>query len=204
MASPGPPPSGAHWQHTLIGLVWGAVVWFLDPFAFWWFAPVVAGMVLSIPLECVYQPQQLGRRARAAGLFLTPEEISPPAELSGLNARMAALEQAGETTPRPPDSGLAEAVVDPYVNAIHVSLLRERSLNPECRDALARLGVGKPEVRVLGEKLLAHGPEALQPAEKLLVLSDADVMSWAHRQAWLRSGDNLAPWWQTVIRQYAH
>ena len=194
----------AHWQHTLIGLGWGAVVWFLDPFAFWWFAPVVAGMVLSVPLSVFTSRGSWGGRARSAGLFLTPEEISSPAELSGLKARMTALEQAGETAPRPRHSGLAEAVVDPYVNAIHVSLLRERSLDPECREVLTRLGAGTPEVRVLGEKLLANGPEALQPAEELLVLLDANVMSWAHRQAWLRSSDTLAPWWQAIIRQYAH
>ena len=26
----------AHWQHLLIGLGWGAAVWHLDPFTFWW------------------------------------------------------------------------------------------------------------------------------------------------------------------------
>ena len=47
------------------------------------------------------------------------------------------------------------------MNAIHVSLLREKQLNPEYRDALTKLGVGRPEVRELAEKLLAQGPEAL-------------------------------------------
>ena len=51
--------------------------------------------------------------------------------------------------------------MDPYVNAIHVSLLREKQMNPEYRDALIKLGVGRPEVRELAEKLLAQGPEAL-------------------------------------------
>jgi hypothetical protein len=43
---------------------------------------------------------------------------------------MAALEESGQTAPRPADSGLADAVLDPYVNAIHVSLLREKRQNP--------------------------------------------------------------------------
>ena len=40
-------------------------------------------------------------------------------------------------------------------------------------------------------------------AAKMLVLSDADVMVWLHRQAWLRPAESLAAWWQPVIRGYA-
>ena len=42
-----------------------------------------------------------------------------------------------------------------------------------------------------------------QAGAKLLVLSDADVMPWMHRQAWMRSGKTLAAWWHHAIRQYA-
>ena len=116
---------------------------------------------------------------------------------------MTALEQSGQIAPRPADSGLADAVLDPYVNAIHVSLLREKRQNPAYAQALAELGVGKPEVRSLCEKLLAEGPDRLQRAEKLLILSDAEVLSWLHRQAWLRPSGTLARWWQEQIKQYA-
>jgi len=193
-----------HWGHTLVGLVWGGLIWWLDRPTFWWFIPVFAGMVLSIPLSAFVSRGSLGARVRSLRLLLTPEETSPPPELAALRARLAALEKAGETAPHLPDSGIAEAVLDPYVNAIHVSLLREKRLNPVYAESLAKLGVGRPEVRVLGEKLLAEGPGALKPDEKLLVLSDADAMPWLHRQAWVRPSETLASWWQTVIRQYAH
>src|SRR5207245_8134183 len=120
-----------------------------------------------------------------------PEGKTPPLELAELRARMSALAAAGEIKPRPAGSGLAEAVLDPYVNAIHVSLLREKRLNPEYKEALTRLGVGRPEVSALGEKLLAAGPDALKPKEKLLILSDADAMPWLHHQAWVRPGESL-------------
>jgi membrane glycosyltransferase len=48
-----------------------------------------------------------------------------------------------------------------------------------------------------------EGPEVLKREDKLLVLSDADTMSWVHRQAWLRPSETLADWWQTAIREYA-
>jgi hypothetical protein len=89
------------------------------------------------------------------------------------------------------------------VNAIHVSLLREKRQNPAYAQALAELGVGKPEVRSLCEKLLAEGPQSLERVEKLLILSDAEVLPWLHRQAWLRPSETLARWWQEQIRQYA-
>jgi membrane glycosyltransferase len=193
----------AHWQHTLIGFVWGVVVWHIDPLTFWWFAPVAAGMVLSIPLSVFTSRRSWGERARLFGLFLTPEEIAPPPEIAALRTRMDALERAGETAPRQKFAGLAEAVLDPYVNAIHVSLLREKRLNPEYSAALAKLSADQPETRVLAEKLLAGGPDALKPHETLLVLSDADTMPWLHRQAWVRPSESFAPWWQTAIRQYA-
>jgi len=192
-----------HWGHTAIGLIWGAAIWRLDHPVFWWFAPVVAGMVLSIPVSVWTSRPSLGEKARRLGLFVTPEETAPPPELAALRARMAALEAAGETQPRPPDSGLADAILDPYVNAIHVSLLREKRQNPAYAQALAELGAGRPEVRTLGEKLLAFGPGPLRWDEKRLILSDAEVLPWLHRQAWLRPGGTLAPWWQEQIRKYA-
>jgi membrane glycosyltransferase len=192
-----------HWGHTAIGLIWGTFVWHIDHPTFWWFMPVVAGMVLSIPLSVLTSRSSLGARTRALGFFLTPEETSPPSELDTLRVRMALLEKT-RAAGLPAGASIAEAVLDPYVNAIHVSLLREKRLNPEYRDALARLGVGRPEVRDLGEKLLTKGPEALNAQEKLLVLSDAEVMPWLHRQAWVRSSEVLAYWWQSAIRQYTH
>ncbi len=192
-----------HWQHTLIGLGWGAIVWRIDPRTFWWFVPVVAGMVLSVPLSVFTSRSSWGTRARSLGLFLTPEEVCPPPEIAGLRIRVAALEKSIKAARRSPDSGMAEAILDPYLNAIHVSLLREKQLNPDYNAELAKLGVGQPRVRALGEKLLVEGPDALQPETRLLVLSDADTLTWLHRQAWVRPSATLAPWWQTAIRQYA-
>jgi membrane glycosyltransferase len=192
-----------HWGHTVIGLLWGAAIWHLDRPVFWWFTPMMTGMILSIPASVLTSRATLGDRARRYGLFVTPEETAPPPELAALRARMAALEESGQTAPRPVDSGLADAVLDPYVNAIHVSLLRENRQNPVYARALADLGVGKPEVRSLCEKLLAEGPDRLHQADKLLILSDAELLPWLHRQAWLRPSGTLARWWQEQIRQYA-
>jgi membrane glycosyltransferase len=194
-----------HWGHTVIGLVWGWVTWHLDPGLFWWFTPVLAGMVLSIPLSVLTSRRTLGARARSAGLFLTPEETRPPMELVSLRSRMKIHELTnGETVTPSAHTGLARAVLDPYVNAIHVTLLREKELNPVYAEQFAKIGAGTDGVRELGEKLLAAGPEKLKPAERMAVMADQRVMVWLHQQAWVRPEEKLAPWWKAMIREFSH
>lgn len=192
-----------HWGHILVGVIWGGLVLWLDPITFWWFLPVLLGMFVSIPLSVMTSRSNLGHWAKKAGLFLVPEEVSPPQEIVELRVRLAELEMAGELTPRPVNTGLAEVVLNPYVNAVHVSLLRESRLNPTYAEEQTKAGVGTEAVRGLGEKLLAAGPDALNQKEKLLLLSDANTMSWLHRWAWLRPSETFAPWWQKAILSLA-
>jgi len=192
-----------HWGHTLIGLIWGAFMWQLDRALFWWFTPVFTGMVFSIPLSVLTSRRNLGEKARKLGLFLTPEEIKPPPELVSLRAHLKIHELTSDTAPRRPHAGLAKAVLDPYVNAIHVSLLREKKLNPIYAEQLDKLGVGSPAARALAEKLLADGPNKLTAAERLLVMADAHTMVWLHHQSWLCPSELLGPWWRAAIREFS-
>jgi membrane glycosyltransferase len=192
-----------HWGHTLIGLVWGALMWQLDPTLFWWFIPVLAGMILSVPLSVFTSRHSLGARARKSGWFLTPEEIAPPSELIALRARMKVHKLTGDSSPLRPHAGLAEAVLDPYINAIHVSLLREKQLNPVYAEQLAKLGTGSDQARALGEELLIGGPDKLTAVERLLVMADSHLMVWLHQQSWFRPSELLAPWWRAAIQEYS-
>jgi membrane glycosyltransferase len=160
-------------------------------------------MMVSVPLSVLTSRSSGGRWAKKAGLFLVPEEVSPPREIVDLRVRLAELEMAGELVPRPSNAGLADVVLNPYVNAVYVSLLRESRLNPAYAEAQTKAGVGTEAVRGLGEKLLAAGPDSLNAQEKLLLLSDADAMSWLHRWAGLRPSETFAPWWQRAIRSLA-
>jgi membrane glycosyltransferase len=194
-----------HWGHTLIGLVWGWFTWELDPGLFWWFTPLLAGMTFSIPLSVLTSRRSLGLRAKSVGLFLTPEETKPPVELVSLRSRMKIHELTEDTSPRcRVHAGLAAAVLDPYVNAIHVTLLREKNLNPVYAEHFAKIGAGTDAARELGEKLLAGGPEKLNPSERMTVMADQRVMVWLHQQAWLRPEEKLAPWWRAMIREFSH
>jgi membrane glycosyltransferase len=192
-----------HRWHILIGLVWGGLVLWLDPSVFWWFSPVLLGMLLAVPLSVLTNRSNLGRRARDLGLFVTPEENHPPEEIASLHERLWKLTAHGVIGPALPNSGIADAVLDPYVNAIHVSLLREKSLNPVYAAAMAKIAEQCGKAEPLAEKLLTQGPAALKQAEKIRLLSDPAIMSWLHRQAWIRPSPALALWWQKAILRYA-
>jgi membrane glycosyltransferase len=193
-----------HWGHTLIGLVWGWFTWKLDRGLFWWFTPVLAGMVFSVPLSVLTSRRNLGARAKSLGFFLTPEETTPPVEIVSLRSRMKIHELTADELPRfRTHAGLATAVLDPYVNAVHVSLLREKQMNPVYAEHFKKIGAGSETVRELAEKLLAGGPEKLKPAERMAVLADQGVMVWLHLQAWVRPEEKLAPWWKAMIREFS-
>ena len=66
-------------------------------------------------------------RARELGLFLTPDETQPAPELAQLEHNLEeCYRQMQPIRELRKDYGLMQAILDPYVNAVHVSLLRQR------------------------------------------------------------------------------
>ncbi|HEV2455028.1 MAG TPA: glucans biosynthesis glucosyltransferase MdoH [Verrucomicrobiae bacterium] len=193
---------GRHWGHMLIGVIWGVFMWELKPSLFWWFTPVFAGMAFSVPISVLTSRDTAGEAAKKCGLFLTPEETQPPAELVSLRARLKIQEIISQTGPRRQHDGVSEAVLDPYINAIHVSLLREKRSNPFYAEQFEMLGVGSPKIRSLVEKFLAEGPDKITPDERVLIMADANAMEWLHEEIWLRPGATLAPSWRAAIQEY--
>ncbi len=192
-----------HWGHVLIGAVWGWAMWGLDPTLFWWFTPVLAGLVFSIPISVLTSRRSLGLAMKKIGLFLTPEETRPPQEIVSLRSRLRIRDLTEDRRPRRPFAGIADAILDPYINAIHVSLLREKQLNPGYASQLTRLGAGTPEVRTLGDRLLAEGPDKLASHERSKILADQNLMVQLHSKAWLSPEEKLAPWWRNMIREFS-
>src|SRR5262249_40559157 len=105
-----------HWKHTSIGLIWGAIIWRVDPVLLPWMTPVLLGMLLAIPLTVLTSRSSAGTRTRKAGLFLTSEETSPSADMILLRQQ---LQEASGAEKVP----VTDAICDPYVNALHVLML---------------------------------------------------------------------------------
>ncbi|MBV9835373.1 MAG: glucans biosynthesis glucosyltransferase MdoH [Alphaproteobacteria bacterium] len=71
-----------HLTHMLGGAIATGVIWALAPEFLVWVAPVCAGLLLAVPLNVLSSCQRCGRVARSVGLFLIPEEVRIPRELS--------------------------------------------------------------------------------------------------------------------------
>jgi len=182
-----------HWSMTLFGLIWGVSAFIISPMFFWWLSPVLAGLVLSIPLSIFTSKSSVGLKAREMGLFIAPEESQPCAELLKLDKNLAECYQHLQPIePLRKDYGILQAVLDPYVNAMHVSILRRRRPSEESRDWFIQLR----------ERVLREGPSKLTTKEKMALLLDAESMIWLHEELWRQPGDNVAEWWRLAMRQY--
>jgi membrane glycosyltransferase len=182
-----------HGGHTGFGFVWSVSALVLLPEFFWWLSPVLCGLVLSIPISILLSKGAFGRRARELGLFLTPEETQPPYELRRLRQNLAeCYRHLQPIEPLRADYGLMQAVLDPYVNAMHVALLRQRRPSEEAREWFAQLR----------QRLLQEGPQRFTTKEKMALLLDADSMIWLHRELWSSPAEALAEWWRLAMRQY--
>jgi membrane glycosyltransferase len=107
-----------HGGITVLGLLWGMAAYRFMPDFFWWLTPVLAGLVLSIPLSVLSSRADVGRWARRIGLFLIPEEIDPPMVLARLPRFRAEL---ASDHARP--TGLRRLLEDPQARRIHLDLL---------------------------------------------------------------------------------
>ncbi len=182
-----------HGIQTVFGVFWGVSTLILIPAYFMWLSFVLAGLVCSIPLSIFISKVGIGRKARELGLFLTPEETSPPADLELLERNLAeCYRHLPPFEPLRADYGLMQAVLDPYINAMHVALLRQRRPSAGAREWFANLQA----------RLLREGPGRFTTKEKMALLLDPQSMIRLHRELWSLPSESLADWWRLAMRQY--
>ncbi|RJG01974.1 glucans biosynthesis glucosyltransferase MdoH [Noviherbaspirillum sedimenti] len=169
------------WQ-ALLGLGWGGLVGWLSPAFLPWLLPIAGALVLA-PLLSVWSSRVApGRSARAARLFLIPEEVAPPAELAAAFADAdagAAGDGGSHALP-----GFVDAVRDPVINALACAAVRPHPVLPAATRA-ARM-------RLLARALDA-GPDALCNDDRLALLGDPLLLARLHRE--LRSELRTWPAW---------
>ncbi len=164
-----------HGGDTVLGLVWAAGVYWLNPGFLWWLLPIVGSLMISIPLSVWSSRVGLGRRFRQHRVFLIPEESQPPRELRW--TRSALRRQPALT------QGFMRAAVDPITQAVIGAAGRPRIL--PARVAAAR--------KNLIELAITEGPGALGQIQRNLILSDPDLLGELHDRLW--QVPNAAPVW---------
>jgi membrane glycosyltransferase len=152
-----------HWSATAVGLVWGTLLWLTVPKLFWWFAPVIGGLLLAIPFSVWSSRTSLGEWARRHNVFLIRAELTPPRVLRELHQELerVSLHQSSAGV-----DGLTRILDDTEVRRLHLALLPAAppDKNP----------IYEHHVRGLELKLLHAGPQALTALEKRELLLNRD------------------------------
>ena len=166
--------------------MWGAGVYWLNPAYFWWLTPIVAALVLSVPVSVLVSRVRLGGRARGLRLFVTPEESEPAPEIVELDHLVVAARKRERELAPPERDGFVRAIVDPLVNALHRWTLRgARRLRPSIRETR----------RKLVERVLTDGPQSLTARERRIVLLDSPAVEELHRRVWALGDPDRARRW---------
>ena len=183
----------AHAGHTVIGVAWAVTAYMVRFDFFLWLSPVWIGLIISIPLSVMLGQTAAGARMRRAGLLLTPCESAPPPLIAHLWKNLDACRRHA-----PPeevlraDYGLMQVVLDPYINAIHIGLVRRGRTHSRKSERFERLQT----------MLLKEGPAALTIREKMAILRHVQTLSELHLKLWLTPYDELSPWWRMAMRNY--
>lgn len=182
-----------HASHTVIGLTWAVIAYTVRFDFFLWLSPVWIGLLSSVPLSIILGNVEVGSGMRRMRLLLAPSESATPPILTHLWKTIdACRKHAPPSELLRNDYGLMQAVLDPYVNAIHIGLVRHGRTHTSTGEYFERLQ----------DRLLKDGPEALSRREKAAILLHVRTLSSLHHKLWLTPYDNLSPWWSLAMRQY--
>jgi membrane glycosyltransferase len=175
-----------HGVDTIVACGWAALVGWLNPHYAWWLTPVVAALILAIPVSVWTSRVRPGRRARKRGLLLIPEETNPPREILDVQRDVEIAEEQAIMLPEWRRDGFVRAVVDPLHNAVHCALIGSgRSFADLLRRHHAELV----------QRGVRKGPQALGASERRRLLRDPEAMLTLHRVVWeLADRERAAAW----------
>ncbi len=177
-----------HAVPTIAGIAWTLLALKIGSSFAIWMAPILAGLILSVPVSVWTSRTKLGAALKRGKVLLTPDETSPPEILQLAESAEETVHTALNADSSPQRRGFVAAVVDPYVNGVHLSLLEPSEMN-SVEEALTM-------------RCLKEGPASLSSEEtgRLLYLFPAMLM--AHRSVWLGNEDEIHPVWKTAIESY--
>jgi membrane glycosyltransferase len=186
----------SHGSQSFLAAAWLLVAWWVKPVLALGLLPVFGPVLGAIPLSVWSSRPGPGRTLRRWRIFVTPEELRPPPELAEIEERLSRRHTvlSERFDPSAPREGITRAIVDPYVNAVHVSLMtRPEDSSPQA----------VPEsTRRTAERLLAAGPLEVDDAALRQVASNPDLLLELHRRIWITPFAELAPWWQEAVEVY--
>jgi membrane glycosyltransferase len=188
-----------HAPQTILGLAWTAVALTIgyksknpggltSRYAFaLWMIPILLGLLISAPVSVWTSRSRYGKALLRRKLLATPEEINPPSIITLADRATAAVDAALDASTEC-RFGVVAAVVDPYVNGVHVSLLEQGELTAADE--------------TLAERCLSEGPTGLSKNELSDLLYLAPAMLMMHRAVWLRPAEGMHSAWTQAVESY--
>jgi membrane glycosyltransferase len=164
------------WLSVLAVIVYPIAFTYLGQVAYW-LLPILSGWLLAPFLAWVTSGSGLGLKLKAHGFFITPEETHTPPELQGLDGQE---DESSASSPL-----WVQAVLSPYVQAVHLSMVRQGSSDGDPAQSLLNLR----------ERLIREGPYVLSSEEKSRLLWDGQSVFWLHQELWSRPDAQLHPSW---------
>ena len=164
-----------HGSQLLLGIGAGLVAWFYVPGFFWWFTPVIAGLVLAVPVSVFTSRSDLGEAAGRLDLFRTPEEVAPPEVIRRYLEIVDTADKTGAPGPDADGQPLwLAALLHPGVYALHRRLLPAGEPTRRQRHQLDGLMY----------TLVDQSDEALDDAERRAMITNASCLKRIHIGLW--------------------
>ncbi len=161
-----------HGWHMVLGIGVGVFAYRYVPDFFWWLTPVLAGLVLSIPLSIILSYASLGHWARQLKLFLIPTEMQPPDLLQDLRYWLHVEQHVVPAH----DNRFIQVLAEPKVNALHLALLPAHASAPDKRY--------RHYLQGLVYQLLEEGINSLSASERRALLLDRETVLQLHTLLW--------------------
>lgn len=162
----------AHSSHVVLGVAAGVVTWRYVPGFFWWFTPVLAGMLLAPVLSILTSRADVGLAARRRGLFVTPQEIAPD-EVVRRYRELSAEAPREDAVDALQPLWLA-ALLHPRINAMHRDMLPPEEPTRHQRHYLQGLMYF----------LADQSSDALGPEDRRAMISNAECLKRIHVGLW--------------------
>ncbi|MGH8195191.1 MAG: glucans biosynthesis glucosyltransferase MdoH [Woeseiaceae bacterium] len=162
----------AHGSQVALGIAAGLLTWFYVPGFFWWFTPVLLGILLAIPVSMLSSRADLGFGARRAGLFLTPDEVQPAPVIRRYHEILEQQQPLAETGGTEP-LWLA-ALLRPHLYSLHRRMLPDHE--PTRRQ--------RHELEGTMYTLIDESEGALTPAERRAMIANESCFRRIHIGLW--------------------
>ena len=164
-----------HLLGSVLALTWIGVILVSSATFQWWLSPVLAGLLLAIPLSAWTSHAAPGRWLARRGIFVIPEELAQPPVLAQADRYAEAFADM---------PGFVQVVND---RAALDRAVRALPARPDASGAKASAQ------QALVDRAASAGPAALSKADRLRLLADAQALRALHDR--VAGRDANRDWW---------